>query len=59
MRWRYQESVLAACTLAFFVTMVGRLVVSPIVPTIAADFAISNAAIGASLTAMWGAYALV
>lgn len=56
MRWRYQETVLTLCTLAFFATMVGRLVISPVVPLITDDFAISNSVIGIALTGMWMAY---
>lgn len=59
MRWRYRETVLTLCTAAFFVTMVGRLAISAIVPDIAAEFEISTALIGAALTGMWIAYALV
>lgn len=59
MRWRYQETVLTLCTVAFFVTMVGRLAISPIIPDIAADLEVSNSLIGAALTTMWVAYALV
>lgn len=56
MRWRYQETVLTLCTLAFFATMVGRLVISPVVPLIIDDFEISNSVIGIALTGMWMAY---
>jgi len=56
--WSSERSVLAACTLAFFATMVGRLVISPVVPAIADEFAVSNAVIGLALTGMWFAYAL-
>jgi len=55
--WSYERTVLAACTLAFFATMVARLVISPVVPLIAADFDVSNTAIGFALTGMWFAYA--
>lgn len=58
MRWRYREIVLALCTASLFVTMAGRLAISPVVPDIAAEFSVSNAAIGAALTGMWIAYAL-
>ncbi len=58
MRWRYRETVLALCTVAFFVTVVGRLAVSPVVPEITADFEVSNALVGAALTGMWLTYAL-
>ena len=59
MRWRYRETVLTLCTVAFFVTMVGRLAISPLIPDIAADLDISNALIGGALTMMWVVYALV
>jgi len=52
-RW----AVLTACTLAFFATMVARLVISPVVPAIADEFAVSNTAIGLALSGMWLAYA--
>lgn len=58
MRWRYRDTVLALCTVALFVTMVGRLAISPVVPDIAAEFEISNTLIGLALTGMWVAYAL-
>ena len=58
MRWHYRNTVLALCTLAFFVTMFGRLAISPVVPQITDEFEISNAVIGASLTGMWLAYGL-
>ena len=56
MRWRYRETVLTLCTLAFFATMVGRLAISPVVPFITDDFAVSNSVIGLALTGMWMAY---
>lgn len=59
MEWRYRYTVLALATLAFFATMVARLVISPVVPAITATFDVSTAAIGAALTGMWGAYALM
>ncbi len=58
MRWRYRETVLALCTLAFFVTMVGRLAISPVVPEIVETFAVSNAVVGLALTGMWLTYGL-
>ncbi|MDG5821507.1 MFS transporter [Natronococcus sp. A-GB7] len=57
-RWRYRETVLALCTLAFFVTMVGRLAISPIIPDIVDTFSVSNAVVGLSLSGMWLAYGL-
>ena len=56
MRWRYRDTVLALCTLAFFATMVGRLVISPVVPIIIDEFAVSNSVVGVALTGMWMAY---
>ncbi|RQH00803.1 MFS transporter [Natrarchaeobius oligotrophus] len=56
MRWRYRETVLVLCTFAFFATMVGRLVISPVVPMITAEFDVSNSVIGIALTGMWMAY---
>lgn len=57
-RWSYQRTILAACTLAFFATMVARLAISPVVPLIEADLGVSNAWIGLALTGMWLTYAL-
>ena len=58
MRWRYRDTVLALCTLAFFVTMTGRLAISPVLPAITDEFAVSNAAVGLALSGMWLAYGL-
>ncbi|WP_090384128.1 MFS transporter [Natronobacterium texcoconense] len=58
MRWRYSETVLALCTLAFFATMVGRLAISPVVPMVTDEFGVSNSVIGIALTGMWMAYFL-
>lgn len=58
MRWHYRETVLVLCTAAFFVTMVGRLAISPVLPQIVETFAVSNALVGLSLTGMWLAYGL-
>ncbi|QLG61721.1 MFS transporter [Halorarum salinum] len=57
MRWHYRHTVLALCTFAFFATMVARLAISPVVPSITADFDISNTVIGFALTGMWMSYA--
>jgi len=57
MVWSTERRVLAGVTLAFFATMVARLVISPVVPLIADEFGVSNAAIGLALTGMWFAYA--
>ena len=58
MNWRYRHVVLVLCMLAFFVTYVARLAISPVVPLITADFGISNTLIGIALTGMWLAYGL-
>ncbi|SEW25278.1 MFS transporter [Natrinema salifodinae] len=58
LRWRYQETVLTMCTLAFLATMAARLVISPIVPRLTAEFGVSNSVIGVALTGMWMAYFL-
>lgn len=58
MNWQYRHTVLLACLLAFFVTYFARLAISPVVPFITDDFAISNTLIGIALTGMWLAYGL-
>ncbi|MFB6236332.1 MAG: MFS transporter [Halopenitus sp.] len=58
MNWRYAYTALLLCTLAFASTMVARLVISPVVPLIAADFGVSYSTIGLALSGMWAAYAL-
>ena len=58
MRWRYRFTVLVLCMLAFFGTMVARLGISPVVPEITDEFAVSNTRIGLALTGMWIAYAM-
>lgn len=58
MNWRYRHTALALCTLAFAGTMVARLVISPVVPRIGDEFAVTNATIGLALSGMWLAYAL-
>ena len=55
---QYRYVVLALCTLAFTATMVARLAISPVVPAITADFAVSKGAVGLALSGMWAAYAL-
>lgn len=56
-RWEYQTTVVVLCTLAFFATMVARLVISPVVPDIVDAFDSSNSMIGLALTGLWMAYA--
>jgi len=58
MSWRYRHTVLSLCMLAFLVTYFARLAISPVVPLIVDDFAVSNTAIGVALSGMWLAYGL-
>ncbi|WP_251329812.1 MFS transporter [Haloplanus pelagicus] len=57
-RWQYSDTVLTLCTLAFFVTMAGRLAISPLVPDIIDTFDVSNTVIGVALTGMWLTYGI-
>lgn len=59
MNWQYKNTVLLLCMLAFFVTMVGRLVISPVVPAVIAEFSVSNTMMGVALSGMWMAYSLM
>ncbi len=54
--WRYRRTVLVLSTLAFFATMAGRLVISPVVPAITDEFGVSNGVVGLGLTGLWMAY---
>lgn len=56
--WPYRYTVLVLCTLAFVSTMVARVVISPVVPDLTAEFDVSTGAIGLALTGMWAAYAV-
>lgn len=56
--WPERNTVLALCVLAFFSTMVARLVVSPVVPAVRTEFGVTDGAVGLALTGMWVAYAL-
>ncbi|QHS15813.1 MFS transporter [haloarchaeon 3A1-DGR] len=58
MNWRYRHTVLGLCMVAFFVTYFARLAISPVVPLVVSEFAISNTAIGLALSGMWLAYGL-
>jgi MFS family permease len=55
--WNYRSTVITLCMLAFFATMVARLVISPVVPYIIKSFNATNSVIGLALTGMWMAYA--
>ncbi|AZH24260.1 MFS transporter [Haloplanus aerogenes] len=50
--------LLGVTTGAFFVTMVARLVPSPLVPDIIDTFGVSTGTVGLALSGMWAAYAL-
>lgn len=56
---RYRHVVLGSCVLAYFGSRVGQLAISPLVPELTATFGVSRGAIGAALTGMWAAYAIV
>ena len=58
MNWRYRHTVLSLCTLAFAATMAARLVISPLVPQITAQFGVTNGTVGLALSGLWLAYAL-
>lgn len=55
--WSYRSTVITLCTLAFFATMVARLVISPVVPAIQAEFNTTSGITGLALTGLWMAYA--
>jgi MFS family permease len=55
--WDYRVTIVALCTLAFFATMVARLVISPVVPEIVDAFDSSTGILGLALTGLWMAYA--
>jgi MFS family permease len=57
-RWPPDGTVLGVCLLAFFSTMVARLVISPVVPSVRMEFGVSDGEVGLALTGMWIAYAL-
>ncbi|EMA46953.1 MFS transporter [Halococcus saccharolyticus] len=50
-------TLVVLCTLAFFATMVARLVISPVVPEIVDTFDSSTGILGLALTGLWMAYA--
>ena len=50
-------TLVVLCTLAFFATMVARLVISPVVPEIVETFDSSTGILGLALTGLWMAYA--
>jgi len=50
--------LLGVTTAAFFVTMVARLVPSPLVPDVIDAYGVSTGTVGLALSGMWAAYAL-
>ncbi|WP_435334519.1 MFS transporter [Haloarchaeobius sp. TZWWS8] len=54
--WRYRRTVLVLSTFAFFATMAGRLVISPVVPAITEQFEVSKSLVGLALTGLWMSY---
>jgi sugar phosphate permease len=55
--WDYRVTLVALCTLAFFATMVARLVINPAVPEIVETFDSSPGILGLALAGLWMAYA--
>jgi len=57
-KWRFREAVLVVLIAGNFAQLGSRLLISPLVPAILRDFAISKSEIGFALTGMWAVYAL-
>lgn len=55
--WRYANTVLVLCVVAYFAIRFAQLIISPIVPALIEDFGISRGGIGMALTGMWAVYA--
>lgn len=55
---RHGWELLGVTTAAFFVTMIARLALSPLVPDIIEAFSVSKSAVGIALSGMWATYAL-
>jgi predicted MFS family arabinose efflux permease len=55
----YSGRVLIAISIGWGLIQTGRLVVSPLLPAISADLAISSTRAGFALTVLWGLYALL
>jgi predicted MFS family arabinose efflux permease len=53
------RGLLGVATAAFFVTVMARLAVSPLVPDITAAFSVSKSEVGLALTGMYAVYALM
>lgn len=57
-RWHHRHTVLCVTVSAFFCTMSARVVISPLVPLIIDEFAVTKSSIGLALTGMWAVMAL-
>lgn len=57
MEWRYPNTVLVLCLLAYLAIRIAQLIISPVIPALIGEFEVSRAAIGLALTGMWGVYA--
>lgn len=58
-RWRGRHTLLAVFTATYFATRVQPVVIGPLVPDITTALSTSESAIGAAITGLWLAYALV
>lgn len=58
-RWRGRHTLLAVFTATYFATRVQPVVIGPLVPDITTALSTSEAVIGAAITGLWVAYALV
>ncbi|MFB6111791.1 MAG: MFS transporter [Halobacteriaceae archaeon] len=54
-----RHGVLGVSVVAFAATMLARLVLSPVVPRIIAEFNVTKSAVGIALSGMWAAYAVL
>lgn len=55
---RRRWELLGVTTAAFFVTMLARLSLSPLVPNVMDAFAVSKSTVGIALSGMWATYAI-
>jgi MFS family permease len=58
-RWKGPHAVLSVCVGSYFAVRFAQVILGPIVPFLLETFGISRGAVGAALTGMWVAYALV
>jgi predicted MFS family arabinose efflux permease len=57
--WYHCYTVLSVTVAAFFGTMPGRVVISPLVPDIITTFTVLKTTVGLALTGMWAVFALM